>query len=735
MASCLFTIATAQTEVTTKFIKNSSLESGFTGWSNVGMQLQTNTDFKVKAATAYAEKWVEKGKAVGNASLTQQLNNLPAGKYQLVVAAQNLNQNAVNTQCAGAYIFAGEERTSVYTPNDYSVDFTTYSGSLEIGFMAENAKGNWLAVDNFRLYQVGEIETTQFLDSLKSLVAIAKDLMNEFRNESNLNLQSAIQEAEALTTESEISEIQSVFCRLTEAIEKARFAILLENATPGSGTAPKVTKTVKFVATGATQALMRATMTGSNILERGVCWSTEHEPTVLDNRTTENFSLNGYIFHIRNLKPSTVYYLRPYVMNKTYTVAYGEEVKIVTHKTGNCIGTWDNGAPSEEANMRCRNAIQETINYFNEWTGINGFTLSGHYGAQTQTADCSYGGWMRIGPNAGNQAIGTVIHETGHGVGVGTSARWADKNFHDWKWKGRTTNEALQFLENRIDDANCYFVGDEKHGWGQSATYDWFVNGADKDTHTELQYIGGCVLLHSLFIDGLCPTSSYTNGLAGYTYNFDDSTKYYLMCKDANRGLGIGLLESQNSYGMYRGKILDCMNNDDPLPISAAWYLEFDPSTSCYRFRSAADGKYLSHSQTISVSKKTTPGTTELFQLMPDRTDVTLTDADKKKSLKTHGYWLTWNNSGYKAMAANAKKYDGIAEIVELDITDAATMQQWIILSEEEVLSIKGASAVGIQQLPSEEERNDLNFYDIQGRRIENKSGLIVNNGKIILVR
>ena len=109
-------------------------------------------------------------------------------------------------------------------------------------------------------------------------------------------------------------------------------------------------------------------------------------------------------------------------MNKTYEVAYGDEVKIVTHPKGTCTWSWNEGAPDAAANERCRTAIKQTIDYFNEWTGIMGFHLSGHYGSGTPTADCSYGGWMRIGPNAGNQAIGTVLHETGHGVGVGPLA-------------------------------------------------------------------------------------------------------------------------------------------------------------------------------------------------------------------------------------------------------------------------------------------------------------------------
>ena len=90
-------------------------------------------------------------------------------------------------------------------------------------------------------------------------------------------------------------------------------------------------------------------------------------------------------------------------------------------------------------------------------------------------------------------------------------------------------------------------IGEAVHGWGNKATYDWFVNGADKDKHLELQYLGGCCLLYALFIDGLCPTYNYPNGLSGYTYNFDSEKKYYLMCKNADYGLGSGLLYARTT--------------------------------------------------------------------------------------------------------------------------------------------------------------------------------------------
>lgn len=505
-----------------------------------------------------------------------------------------------------------------------------------------------------------------------------------------------------------------------EMLTKALLLFNLANATPGEGAAPQVTETNRYVVTGSTEALMRATFKGDNILEKGVCWSTEHNPTILDGRTQKSFSLNGTIIHVKGLESGTVYYLRPYVMNKTYTVAYGEEVKIVTHPKGTCVGSWDGGAPSEDANTRCRNAIDETIEYFNQWTGIKGFHLSGHYGAQTPTADCSYGGWMRIGPNAGNQAIGTVIHETGHGVGVGTHDRWWDTNVHDWVWKGREANDIYHFLENSDE---YVMVGDKTHGWGDHASFDWFVNGADKDKHNELQYIGGCALLYGLFIDGLCPTSSYSNGLAGYTYNYDDRKNYYIMCKSAERGLGDGLLYQRNSTSVAWKPFLTAGETIDE---SAAWKMEYDAQTGYYSFRNASTGKYLTHEST-SISAKTitkSPSNGEKFQIMPDRTDVEINTLDNTGKHKTHGYWFTWNNSGNKAMAANKMTDTGYGTIttVAFNFADTATQQQWIILSEDDIMALGANVVTDIKDATTEADnisKNVTGIYTASGIKVE----------------
>ena len=689
----------------TSYITNPNFESGANGWVYESLQAQSNSSFTKKSGSVYMEKWVPTGNYVGNGSIYQTITQLPIGIYQLTVAAQNLNQSSTSQKCSGVYIYADDQQTSVYTPDDYSVTFTNITGEVEIGFVAKNASGNWIAVDNFRLSQIGEVEKEKVIEEVNRLLKEAEKIPTDIIPTHIASaLQAAIAAGKLINAASADTDIQQALKDLKATIEKGEFAANLANATPGSGTAPAVTNTNHYVATGATQALVRATMRGSNILERGVCWSTEHNPTVLDERTTKYFDLKGYIFHIKGLQPATVYYIRPYVMNKTYTVAYGDEVKIVTHPKGTCTGSWNEGAPDAAANQRCREAIQQTIDYFNEWTGIQGFHLSGNYGAETPTADCSYGGWMRIGPNAGNQAIGTVLHETGHGVGVGQHVRWNEcedtrENQGKYgKWLGREANDVLHFLENYYGD-EVFFTGDAVHGWGTSSntsianatiSYDWLVNGADKDKHAELQYIGGMCILHGLFIDGLPPTASnwYTtdqNGIAGYTYNFDDNKKYYLMNKDAERGLGEGLLYQRASTDIGWKPLL----TGEVLSDSAAWYMEFDPQSCLYSFKNASTGKYLTHPASGNLEVKvlkTSPTKAEKFQLMPDRTDVTINIEGKKN--KTHGYWFTWDNSGFKSMGAasfsNRRGYGSISQEA-FDFSNKATTQQWIILSEDEL--------------------------------------------------
>ena len=53
----------------TSLITNPSFEDGFNGWTQEGLQTQTNSDFPKKEGGTYVEKWTSSGNSVGSASV------------------------------------------------------------------------------------------------------------------------------------------------------------------------------------------------------------------------------------------------------------------------------------------------------------------------------------------------------------------------------------------------------------------------------------------------------------------------------------------------------------------------------------------------------------------------------------------------------------------------------------------------------------------------------------------
>ena len=65
------------------------------------------------------------------------------------------------------------------------------------------------------------------------------------------------------------------------------------------------------------------------IMARGVCWSTTPNPTLNDSHTVDSFGLGGYSSIMRDLSPSTTYFVRAYATNVAGT-NYGNEFTFTT---------------------------------------------------------------------------------------------------------------------------------------------------------------------------------------------------------------------------------------------------------------------------------------------------------------------------------------------------------------------------------------------------------------------
>ena len=68
---------------------------------------------------------------------------------------------------------------------------------------------------------------------------------------------------------------------------------------------------------------------GSAVTARGVCWSTNQNPGITDNKTSDGTGIGIYISTITGLTPGTTYYVRAYATNSVST-AYGNQVTVIT---------------------------------------------------------------------------------------------------------------------------------------------------------------------------------------------------------------------------------------------------------------------------------------------------------------------------------------------------------------------------------------------------------------------
>lgn len=67
---------------------------------------------------------------------------------------------------------------------------------------------------------------------------------------------------------------------------------------------------------------------GYTITSRGVCWSTNANPTITNNKTTNGSGIGSFISNITGLQSNTTYYVRAYAAT-TVGTAYGNEVNLV----------------------------------------------------------------------------------------------------------------------------------------------------------------------------------------------------------------------------------------------------------------------------------------------------------------------------------------------------------------------------------------------------------------------
>ena len=164
---------------------------------------------------------------------------------------------------------------------------------------------------------------------------------------------------------------------------------------PGSGSV-SLPKVITSAVTGITQTSAKGggnvTDEGSSpVTERGICWSTSHNPTTSDNHGKSGTGLGTYTVNMNGLSANTTYYVRAYAINAQGT-SYGNEVSYnfelnatlptvtpkevtdITKTSAQCGGTVESagGAPVTERGVCWSTHSNPTINDDHANSGAGG---------------------------------------------------------------------------------------------------------------------------------------------------------------------------------------------------------------------------------------------------------------------------------------------------------------------------------------------------------------------------
>lgn len=474
-------------------------------------------------------------------------------------------------------------------------------------------------------------------------------------------------------------------------MKKLIFSLFAFLAMQAMAQAPTVTTDTRF-ARGATMAFGRATFVanGSAIVERGFCWSADNrEPTVDDNVSNTTLSNNGLIYWMKDMQPATKYYARAYAKAADGSVGYGDVLKIVTLPKGTIRWDYDN-AGSEAENARINSATQECVDYWNNLTSISDLYLSVHYNSGVATADCSYGGWMRVGANASYQKTGTIMHEALHAIGVGTCDIWYGSSSPlrsgsgTGLWLGDRATELLRFWDN---SATATLNGDGTHLWPYG------INGAHEDNGTQILYIGNSLIAQAVCEDGLPPTTSHAFGLPCYSFDQEDDVKYYIKNESPTYGLYSAYLVEDASHNLKWQTMTaeEAANND-----AAAWYVTFTSDNQYYQLRNAATGYYMTYASSgidgIRTVQRTAPLDTENFQLMRSRIDITTEGGSVVTPQR--GYWVIHPENTSSAPACLAAYSGGSVTVQGLNLANNRQVQRWVFLTAAQAADMENTGSI-----------------------------------------
>jgi hypothetical protein len=235
---------------------------------------------------------------------------------------------------------------------------------------------------------------------------------------------------------------------------------------------------------------------GCGILERGICWSKQENPTIADNKSPHGLRAGEFYAATGDLETNTKYYVRAYATNCMGT-SYGEPVEVSTIR-GNVTYTLgiDPDEYPEYYNL-IKTAMDSACYYYSRYTSFEA-NIYVYYNAGIPTAQANYHGSVGFGPHTVYMWVGTAMHEMAHYFGSGTTTVWKSLMLGGI-WQGSAGQSLCQELTGTTLRGES--GSNPAHYWPTGINYRHEVNSA-----TDL--INHCRIVQAMLVEdcGL-PTS------------------------------------------------------------------------------------------------------------------------------------------------------------------------------------------------------------------------------------
>lgn len=241
---------------------------------------------------------------------------------------------------------------------------------------------------------------------------------------------------------------------------------------------------------------------GDAIIERGICYGLEANPTIDDHKVAQAGATGtgSFRLQLQGLTEKTDYHVRAYAVSSK-GVSYSDDVTFKTIAKGKLTYTFNKSASPSATELAAYDRLQTAIDgaqfLLENYTSITKHVTI-NYVPSVPTADASSSGWMRFGSNAGYQNKRTMLHEINHALGTGTTSWWNSIR-SGGKYQGVNANMMLNLIQNTT---GAQINGDNFHWWPHGLNQ-------NSEVSSEWSYVYNCLIIEAMRKDGLPASGPY----------------------------------------------------------------------------------------------------------------------------------------------------------------------------------------------------------------------------------